>query len=106
MSERDNSTPEPDNSSAPESVETRRRRLLYRSWYCGIKEMDLLMGSFAKTHLATMTPAQLDSYESLLGMNNDPMVFDWIMGRAEPPPGMNSDVLEMLRNFKFADIKL
>lgn len=96
----------PQDARGPEPVETRRRRLLYRSWYCGIKEMDLLMGSFAKTHLPTMTEAQLDSYEALLGMNNDPVVYEWIIGRSEPPPGMHSDVLDMLRNFKFADLRL
>ncbi|RKQ73121.1 FAD assembly factor SdhE [Oceanibaculum indicum] len=93
------------NETNPESLETRRRRLLYRSWYCGIKEMDLLLGSFAKQHLESMTEAQLDSYEALLSMNNDPALYDWIMGRSEPPPGMNSDVLDMLRNFKFIDAR-
>lgn len=95
--------PSSGNDPKPESLETRRRRLLYRSWYCGIKEMDLLMGSFAKAHLDSMTEAQLDSYEALLGMNNDPALYGWIMGLSEPPPGMHSDVLDMLRNFKFVD---
>ena len=43
----------------------RAQRLRFRSWHRGMREMDLLMGSFADTHIATFTPDQLDQYEAI-----------------------------------------
>ena len=38
-------------------VETRRKRLLFRSWHRGTKETDLLLGSFAEQHLPAFSSA-------------------------------------------------
>ena len=34
-----------------ESLEKRRKRLRFRAWHRGTREMDLLVGSFADAHL-------------------------------------------------------
>ena len=47
-------------------LETRRKRLLYRSVYRGNKENDILLGQFARAHIAEFSAAELDQYESLL----------------------------------------
>lgn len=83
-----------------ETVDTRRKRLLFRSWHRGTKEADLLLGSFAERHLAELSPAQLDHYEALLELN-DADLFDWIAGRADPPAERDSDVLRRLMAFKY-----
>src|SRR5438874_2155068 len=49
-----------------ETLDTRRKRLLFRSWHRGTKEADLLLGSFAERHLASFTEAQLETYEARL----------------------------------------
>lgn len=67
-----------------ESREIRRKRLLFRSWHRGTREVDLLLGPFAERHLAELSPAELDRYEALLG-ENDGDLFDWITGRVAPP---------------------
>ena len=33
-----------------DGLDTRRRRLLFRAWHRGIKEMDLIMGRFSDAH--------------------------------------------------------
>ena len=48
-------------------LETRRKRLLYRSVYRGNKENDILLGQFARAHIAEFDSAELDQYERLLG---------------------------------------
>ena len=48
-------------------LETRRKRLLYRSVYRGNKENDILLGQFARAHIAEFDAAELDQYERLLG---------------------------------------
>jgi antitoxin CptB len=83
-----------------EALDIRRKRLLFRSWHRGTRETDLLLGSFAEAHLAALTPAQLDRYEALIA-ENDTRLFDWITGRAPPPAEHDSDVLGLLRAFRY-----
>jgi len=83
-----------------EELDTRRKRLLFRSWHRGTKEADLLLGSFAERHLADLTPAQVDRYEALLEID-DADLLAWIAGRALPDPGRDSDVLRLLLAFKY-----
>jgi len=83
-----------------EGLDTRRKRLLFRSWHRGTKEADLLLGSFAERHLAGFAPAQVDRYEALLEID-DADLLDWIAGRATPDPAHDSDVLRLLLAFKY-----
>jgi antitoxin CptB len=84
-----------------DTPDIRRKRLLFRSWHRGTKEADLLLGSFAERHLAEFTPVQLDRYEALLAME-DADLWDWIVGREQPAPECDSDVLRLLLAFKYA----
>ena len=87
--------------SMTEALDTRRKRLLFRSWHRGTKEADLLLGSFAERHLACFTPEQIERYEALLGAE-DADLLAWIAGRAKPPIERESDVLRLLLAFKYA----
>jgi antitoxin CptB len=83
-----------------ETLEIRRKRLLFRSWHRGTKEVDLLLGSFAERHLDELGGDQLDRYEALLE-ESDALIFDWITGRAQPPAHHESDVLRLLLAFRY-----
>lgn len=72
-----------------------RKRLKYRSWHRGTKEMDLLLGPFADACLDGFAAAELAEYEVLLEQP-EPDLYDWIMGRAAPPPSARSSVLDRL----------
>lgn len=82
-----------------ETLAARRKRLRFRSWHRGTREMDLILGRFADAHVDAMSPDQLDRYAALLE-NSDPDIYDWLTDRAEPPPAADSDVLRLLRRFK------
>jgi succinate dehydrogenase flavin-adding protein (antitoxin of CptAB toxin-antitoxin module) len=81
-----------------ETRENRRRRLVHRSLYTGMKETDLLLGAFARARLAGFDDAQLDRYEALLAAP-DPAIFAWAIGREAPPPEHDHDVMRLLREF-------
>lgn len=80
-------------------IEKRRKRLTYRCWHRGTKELDLLIGSFADRHLADMDEAQLDRFETLLEIP-EPILFDWLTGAYEPPTEYDFDVTRLLLAFK------
>lgn len=85
-------------SAPPEPIEIRRKRLTHRSLYTGMKETDLLLGAFARRHVAAFDPGQLDRYEALLG-EPDPAIYAWAIGREKPPPEHDHDVMRLLRDF-------
>jgi antitoxin CptB len=80
------------------SSDTRRKRLLFRSWHRGTRESDLILGRFADSQLASFDEGQLDRYEALLDCA-DADIFDWVSGRAAPPAAHDHDVTRMLLSF-------
>ena len=79
----------------PAAADIRKKRLSYRSWHRGTRESDLIMGRFADAHLAGFDENQLDRYEALLECS-DADLFDWVTGRATPPPPQDHDVTRLL----------
>ena len=69
---------------AGEDDRRRRKRLIYRSWHTGMRETDLLLGSFAERHVGAMTADQMDRYEALLA-NPDPDIYNWVTGTVPIP---------------------
>jgi antitoxin CptB len=86
-------------SDADNTLENRRKRLLYQSIYRGNKENDIILGRFARAHLGSFNAAELDQYEKLL-TNGDNDIFDWLSGRAEVPVEEDSPVLQQLLRFR------
>ena len=82
------------------AIDLRRKRLRFRSWHRGMRETDLVLGSFADRHLAGFDEGRLDRYEALLDCA-DADIFDWIAGRAVPPPPHDNDVIRLLLAFRY-----
>jgi antitoxin CptB len=49
-----------------DGLDDRRKRLLFRCWHRGTREMDLLLGRFADAEIATLNEAELAELERLL----------------------------------------
>ena len=79
-------------------LDVRRRKILFRAWHRGTREMDLLMGRFADAVLAGMSDAELDQFERLIDVP-DPDLFRWIMGEADTPSPYDTPVLRQLKAF-------
>lgn len=78
----------------------RIEKLRYRAWRRGFREADLILGPFANKHLPELSTAQLDAFEHLLEAP-DTDLYAWIMGRAPTPEEYESDVMELLKSFRF-----
>ncbi len=81
-----------------ETIDLRRKRLHFRSWHRGTRELDLSLGRFADAYIERFTPEQLDRYEALLA-NADHDLYEWISGRASVPKAFDTDVMTLLKNF-------
>jgi antitoxin CptB len=74
------------------ALDERRRRILFRAWRRGLREMDLVMGQFADMNLAVMSEAEADAFEALLEIP-DPDVLGWITGEIPIPPEYDTPLL-------------
>jgi antitoxin CptB len=81
-------------------LDIRRKRLLFRAWHRGTREADLILGSFAESHLSGFGDAQLERFEALLEVP-DAELFDWINRRAAPPPEHEHEVTRLLLSFRY-----
>ncbi len=82
------------------TIENKRKRLIFRSLHRGTKEMDIIMGSFAKRFVSSFTEKELCDYDVLL-THNDPDLYNWITGRELAPQNINDmSVFKMLQKFK------
>jgi antitoxin CptB len=77
---------------------TRHRRILYRSWKRGMREMDLILGRFADAEIANLCESELNDYERLLEAQ-DPDIFSWITGEAMPPAAYDTPVFQKILAF-------
>ena len=76
----------------------RRRRIAFRAWHRGTREMDLIMGRFADAELAGLDEPGLDAFEALIEQP-DPDLYKWVSGEAEPPDDVDSSFLARIRAF-------
>ncbi len=79
------------------ALDERRRKILFRAWRRGMREMDLVMGQFADAGLPTMSEAELDEFERLLEAP-DPEVLAWITGEELTPPEFDTPLFARLRD--------
>jgi antitoxin CptB len=88
-------------TKSSDGLDARRRKLLFRSWHRGIREMDLIMGRFADAWIERLSAPELDEYEQLIQVP-DPELYAWIAGQEAVPAAFDTDVLRRLRAFHLA----
>lgn len=71
-------------TEAGAQMDARRRKLLFRAWHRGMKEMDLIFGQYADQHIIGMSEETLDEFEQLLEVL-DRDLFKWITGEDKTP---------------------
>jgi len=81
-----------------DGLSERRRRLLYRSWHRGIREMDLIMGRFAEATVDSLGEAELDELERLMQVP-DRDLYMWISGEKPVPAEYDVALFQRLRDF-------
>jgi antitoxin CptB len=65
-------------------LDTFRRKLLWRATHRGLKELDLVLGGFARQNVSGMSPGELDEFEAIVSLP-DPDLYSWLMGEHAAP---------------------
>ena len=81
------------------SIDLLRKKILYRSEYRGIKEMELLLNSFVKKHINDFSIVELKQLDDLLNFD-DESLFKWYLNKKGEIKIPNNKVSNLLRNYK------
>jgi antitoxin CptB len=79
-------------------LDPERRKLLFRAWHRGMREMDLILGQFADAHIGDLSEEELRIFEDLLEAPDQDM-FKWIVGSLAVPEAFDTPVFARIKAF-------
>src|SRR3984957_8307568 len=85
-----------------DGLDDRRKRLLFRCWHRGTREMDLILGRFADAEIATLSDDELAQLEHLIEMP-DPDLYAVLTGNVALAPEYTSRLFDRIQSFRVAD---
>jgi antitoxin CptB len=81
------------------TLSIRRRKLQFRSWHRGTRELDLILGTFADAAIETLDERELDDYERLLNLP-DTDLMDWMLTGKPVPADIDSALIRRILAFR------
>ena len=79
-------------------LDARRRKLLFRAWHRGMRELDLIIGRFADSAIGQLTDDELVQFEELIEVS-DHELLAWITGETNVSAQFDSAVFRRLCDF-------
>jgi len=83
-------------------LDDRRKRLLFRCWHRGTREMDLILGRFADAEIGNLSDDELTQLETLLE-EADPDLYAAITGDKVLPAEVIGPLFARIKAFPIAD---
>src|SRR4051794_5145981 len=81
-----------------DGLDDRRKRLLFRRWHRGTREMDLILGRFADAAIADLTDAELGQLEQLIEVP-DPDLYAALSGDVLLAPEFRNRLFDRIKSF-------
>jgi antitoxin CptB len=81
-----------------DGLDPRRRKLLFRCWHRGLREMDLILGRFADREIDRLSENEVTELERLTELP-DPQVLAWLTGGDAVPQEFDTALFRRLRDF-------
>lgn len=85
-----------------QGLDHRRKRLLFRCWHRGTRELDLLIGRFADAHLPALSEDELAELEVLLEVP-DPELYAALTTDARLSRDVTGVLFEKIKAFSASD---
>jgi antitoxin CptB len=83
-------------------LDDRRKRLLFRCWHRGTREMDLILGRFADAEIETLSDGELDKLEQLLELP-DPDLYAAFTGEKPLPAEYAGPLFKRIKAVRAVD---
>jgi antitoxin CptB len=81
-----------------DGLDDRRKRLLFRCWHRGTREMDLILGRFADAAIADLTDTELEQLEQLIEVP-DPDLYAALSGDVLLAPEFRTWLFDRIKSF-------
>jgi antitoxin CptB len=81
-----------------EGLDDRRKRLLFRCWHRGTREMDMILGGFADVHIAALSDTEMTDLESLMELP-DPDLYAAFSGAQPLVPPYEDGIFIRIKQF-------
>lgn len=85
-----------------DGLDDRRKRLLFRCWHRGTREMDLILGRFADAEISGLRDSELTELERLIDVP-DPDLYAALTGDAQPSPEYAGALFLRIKTFCAVD---
>jgi len=85
-----------------DGLDHRRKRLLFRCWHRGTREMDLILGRFADAEIGKLSDDELDQLERLIEVP-DPDLYAAITGDKVLSSEVTGALFARIKAFPIAD---
>jgi antitoxin CptB len=85
-----------------DEADIRRRRIVFRAWHRGTREMDLLLGRFTERFIGGMSEAEIAMLEQLME-TPDPDIYNWLIGASPVPAEYDTPLLRKIRAFHLGE---
>ena len=85
-----------------DGLDDRRKRLLFRCWHRGTREMDLILGRFADAEIATLGNDELAQLEQLIDVP-DPDLYAALTGDTPLAPEYATTLFDRIKAFRAVD---
>jgi antitoxin CptB len=83
-------------------LDDRRKRLLFRCWHRGTREMDLVLGRFADAEITGLTDEELGQFERLIELP-DPDLYAALTGDGRLPAEHATALFARIKSFVAVD---
>ena len=80
-------------------LDPRRRKILYRCWHRGLREMDLCFGQFAEQEIANLSDEALDEFEAIMSEEDNDLL-KWVTGAWPLPEHLRTPMFEKIASFR------
>jgi antitoxin CptB len=81
------------------SLETRRKRLRYRTNHTGTRETDVLVGGFVAEYGDSLDGEAVGALEDLMDGAHDPEILGWITGHQPIPERFRTGTMDRILEF-------
>lgn len=81
-----------------DGLDDRRKRLLFRCWHRGTREMDMILGSFADARIADLSDGDVADLERLIELP-DPDLYAAFSGGKPLPPDYANGIFVRIKQF-------
>jgi len=85
-------------------LENRKRRLLFRAWHRGIKELDLIFGNFVDANNKDFSEADCNWFEALFE-EQDHEILGWVTDGKNVPEQFSGPMMKRLQKLDFMTLK-